>query len=197
MQEVYPNIFLIEERGKLGTITPNANIYVLAGENGLIVDAGYGTKQAINHLLKEIKEIEAIFKSRGHNFHITRILPSHGHPDHISGLKQLRKHLNLRIVTTSETADLIKNKKNFLQSFKSSISKFKSKLEGNRNDKKIPVKIRFMYLILRNAYGISFIDNPDEIIPNNGEIFINNESWNIFPSPGHSSDHLEYYLIKF
>ena len=43
MKEVYPGIFLIKEKGTFGAIKPPENIYVLAGPDGIIYDAGYGT----------------------------------------------------------------------------------------------------------------------------------------------------------
>lgn len=46
MKEVYPGIFFIRESGgMLGIAKPPENIYVLAGNDGLIFDAGYGTKR--------------------------------------------------------------------------------------------------------------------------------------------------------
>ena len=50
MREVYSNIFLIKEKGSFGAIKPPENIYVLAGSDGIIYDAGYGTKRAVKHL---------------------------------------------------------------------------------------------------------------------------------------------------
>ncbi|KKL18500.1 hypothetical protein LCGC14_2474880, partial [marine sediment metagenome] len=44
MKEVYQGIFLIEEKGRF---SPSDNIYVLAGSDGLIYDAGYGSKKAL------------------------------------------------------------------------------------------------------------------------------------------------------
>ena len=54
MIEVYPGIFLIKEKGTSGAIKPPENIYVLAGSDGIIYDAGYGTKKAIKHLIGEV-----------------------------------------------------------------------------------------------------------------------------------------------
>ena len=48
-------------------------------------------------------------------------------------------------------------------------------------------------LFYRRIYGVSFLNDPDEIIDDNSEISINGEKWKIFPSPGHSLDHISLY----
>ena len=74
MNEVYPGIFLIKERGAFGAIKPPENVYVLAGSDGIIYDAGYGTKRAVKYLIKELKEIENYFEEQNKEFKLTRIL---------------------------------------------------------------------------------------------------------------------------
>ena len=55
MKEVYPGIFIIREKGAYGTIKPAENIYILAGNDGLIYDAGYGKKKTIKYVMPKIK----------------------------------------------------------------------------------------------------------------------------------------------
>ena len=93
MEEVYPDIFRIKERGSFGVVKPSENVYVLAGSDGLIYDAGYGKRKTVRYLISKIEEIENLYKSQNKEFNITRVLPSHWHPDHSSGLRLLRKYL--------------------------------------------------------------------------------------------------------
>jgi len=201
MKEVYPGIFSIREGGGLArVIKPPENVYIVAGSDGLIFDAGYGTRKAVRTLIKEIGKIKKIYEEKGNKFNLTRVIPSHSHPDHFSGLKLLRKKLNLKIILTKEMAVTIKNEENFSKSFEeSSEDYFKIKKRKKKNSNRLGIKIqrkiyRWFY---RYGYGVSYIDDPEEIIDENSEIVINNdEKWKIFPSPGHAIDHISLYNEK-
>ncbi|MFX1504172.1 MAG: MBL fold metallo-hydrolase [Promethearchaeota archaeon] len=194
MQEVYPDIFLIKEKGTFGAIKPPENIYILAGSDGIIFDAGYGTKKAVKYLIKEIKKIEQIYEENNREFKLTRILVSHCHPDHFSGLKRIRNALGIKVALTKNSAEIIKNRKNFVKSYETDAYE-----DYLRVRKKVSRKI---INVLRNVgsrvfynriYGVSYIDNPEEILDSNMEIMINGEPWKIFPSPGHAIDHISLY----
>lgn len=194
MKEVYPGIFLIKEKGRFKSIKPSENVYVLAGQDGLIYDAGYGNKKAIKHLIKEICKIEKYYKDNNKEIRITRILPSHSHPDHFSGLKKIRKYLGVKILLTKITAEIIKNKETYSQTYNTDFSKdYMSKNYSFKDKIKNFIHKKISNLIYNRLYGISYVDNPDEIIDSNSTILINGELWKIFPSPGHSSDHISLY----
>ena len=93
MEEVFPGIFLIEQKGSFEQIKPSENIYILAGHDGIIYDAGYGDRKSIKYFLKKFEEIKEFYKKNSKPFEIKRILVSHSHPDHFSGLNRLRKAL--------------------------------------------------------------------------------------------------------
>ena len=177
MKEVYPGIFLIKEKGAFGPIKPTENIYILAGHDGLIYDGGYGKKKDIKAFLAEYKEIEEFFNEQKKPFKVTRILPSHAHPDHFSGLKLLRKHLGVKILLTKRTAQLIKSKKFFIKHYEPDYRE--DYLLG-----KFPIKTRLQArsyrLIYPRIYGLTFIKNPDIIIDEKTDIYINDKKWSIF-----------------
>ncbi|MCK4379871.1 MAG: MBL fold metallo-hydrolase [Candidatus Lokiarchaeota archaeon] len=194
MKEVYPGIFLIKEKGTFGAIKPPENIYVLAGSDGIIFDAGYGTKKAVKHFIRDLKKVEEYYKEQNKEFKLTRILVSHCHPDHFSGLKRIREALGIPISLTKKSAEIIKDKKSFIKSFETDAYE-----DYLRVRKKITQRI---INVLRNVgsrlfyqriYGVSYIDDPEEILDNNTELIINGEVWQIFPSPGHAIDHISLY----
>lgn len=201
MKEVYPGIFSIREGGGLsGVIKPPENVYILAGSDGLIYDAGYGTKKAVKALIKEIGKIKNSYEEQGKEFKLTRVIPSHSHPDHFSGLKKLREKLDLKIVLTKELAETIKNEVNFSQSFEeSSEDYFQIKKKRKKGNDGLGIKIRrkVYHWFYHLGYGVSYIDDPEEIIDQNSEITINgSEQWKVFPSPGHAIDHISLYNEK-
>ncbi|MFX1501159.1 MAG: MBL fold metallo-hydrolase [Promethearchaeota archaeon] len=194
MNEVYPDIFLIKEKGNFGAIKPPENIFILAGSDGIIYDAGYGRKRAVNYLIKEIKEIKENYKEQNKNFHLSRIIVSHCHPDHFSGLKRIRKALGVKIVLTKKSAEIIKNKESFKKSYEADeyinyLTIRKKNLRRIANALR-NIGSRFFY---QKFYGLSYIDDPDEIIGENIKISINGEMWKIFSSPGHAIDHISLY----
>jgi len=193
MKEVYPGIFRIVEKGSLRNMKPPENIYVFAGVDGLICDAGYGNRRTVKKLVQEIRKIEDLYAKQGNPFKITRVLISHSHPDHFSGLKLLRKYLGVKVVLTKKTAEAIKNRKNFTRIHYA----YPEDLLQNRT-KKTKVVWTSIHNFLRahlfkSLFGLTFLDKPDEMIEENSEISINGETWRIFPTPGHSSDHISLY----
>jgi len=191
-KEVYPGIFLIKERGSLGVIKPPENIYVIAGHDGLIYDAGYGNKKTVKYTVSQIRKIEELYKSQNKPFKINRILPSHAHPDHISGLKQLREMLGLKILTTQKTAEIIKDKESFKKFFEPNRDSMLS-VSNLRRRVKDWLQAHLWRFFYYRIYGLNFIKDLDELIEENSEILINDEKWKIFHSPGHSPDHISLY----
>jgi glyoxylase-like metal-dependent hydrolase (beta-lactamase superfamily II) len=194
MKEVYPGIFSIREKGKLGVIKPPENVYILAGKNGLIFDAGYGNIWTIKHLLKEFKKIKKFYRKKNKIFNITRVLPSHVHPDHFSGLKRLRKYLGVQIILTKKMAQIIKDRKSFFQYYESADPlKEEYQVKTMRNLLIGYLQKTLSHLFFKLIYGLSFIKHPNIIIQDKTKININGEQWDIFPSPGHSPDHISLY----
>jgi glyoxylase-like metal-dependent hydrolase (beta-lactamase superfamily II) len=197
MKEVSTGIFLIKEKGVIKLRKPAVNIYIIAGDgDGLIFDAGYGDKKTIKNVIQEIETIRRLYKSQNRNFKLKRIMPSHTHPDHFSGLYLLRKYLDLEVVLTEKMAEIIKNKKayrkfrepDFLEDLfliKKSWSRIKTKIVDF-----------FHWFFYKWAFGIKFIIKPDAIVEENSEILINNEKWKIIPFPGHAIDHISLYNEK-
>ena len=191
MKEVYPGIFLIEEKGRF---SPSDNIYVLTGNNdGLIYDAGYGSKKALKYFFEEFKEILKFCEEQNKKFKITRIIASHGHSDHFSGLSSVSEILGLKIILTEKIAKTIKDKVSFEANFRS--DDYEDFLRVRTPLRKIWNLLRRlgMRLFFRGVHGLSYLDHPDEIIDENSVIIINGEQWKIFPSPGHSPEHISLY----
>ena len=192
--EVYPGIFLIREKGSIEAIKPTENIYILAGVDGLIFDAGYGDKTTIKYLVSEIKEIEKSYAEQNKPFFLARILVSHCHPDHFSGLKRIRENLGVKIVLTRKMFELIKNKEAYNKVFETNDTEDYLIVKRGLWRKALrAIGRKLSDRMYRRFYGIEFIDETDEIIDEYSEILINNEVWKIFPSPGHAIDHISLY----
>jgi len=191
--EISPGIFRITERGVLGMLKPPVNIYVITGLNGLVYDAGYGNRSSIKYFSRQFSEINKICRERGFENHIDRILLSHAHADHFSGLKRLRQHLGFRIIITDEMKKIISSRKVYNDSFSPPVETDKKTFS-----EKILYAIKLLlhkieYRIYGLYWGISFVNDPDIVIQSDSKIEINDEKWEIFSSPGHSHEHITLY----
>lgn len=185
MEEVYPDIFMITETGTLGALMPPVNIYVLAGEDGLIFDTGYGRKKILQHLDKELNRIKTLVTSRGGQFTITRALPSHTHPDHVSGLPWLKRHFGIRSLLTEKMAASMTSRKHYYK-----VSAGNGDGTGFAERLLTTVVLKYFQPAL---LGTRFTPNPDEVIDEQAGLSINGEKWQVMPAPGHCDDHIFLY----
>lgn len=194
MEEVYPGIFLIKERGTIGAIKPPENVYVIGREDGLIFDGGYGNKGTIRHVIEEIIKIKKIFQKRNEPFQLTRVLPSHVHPDHFSGLKALKEYIDVEILLTEKMANIINSRESFYDYYESD-NYFKQNFIKTSFSNRLKLELRkpLLHFFYQLIYGLSFIEHPDKIINERASLWIDGQDWQIFPSPGHSSDHISLY----
>ncbi|MCL1833457.1 MAG: MBL fold metallo-hydrolase [Leptospirales bacterium] len=193
MKEVYPGIFCIKQKGWFGIIKPSVNIYIITGKDGLVFDSGYGAGVDIKRFAKSYNKINRICRERGYENRINRILLSHAHVDHFSGLRGLRDRLGFKVIVTEEMRHIISSSKNYrdsyelpdLESKKSILSRFLKIL------KSIYREIEFYFYSF--FWGIKYVEYSDIIIDSETEIAINDEIWSIFCSPGHSNEHITLY----
>ncbi|MEW6077277.1 MAG: MBL fold metallo-hydrolase [Thermodesulfobacteriota bacterium] len=185
MEEIYPDIFMITETGTLGALMPPVNIYVLTGPDGLIFDAGYGRKKILEHLGKELHRIRERVLSRGGRCTITRALPSHSHPDHISGLPYLKREFGVRTLLTEKMAASMSSRKHYY------------KVAADSGGGAGPAERLLTTVVLKYfqpaLLGTRFSRNPDEILGEDAELSVNGEPWRIMPAPGHCDDHIFLY----
>ena len=193
MEEVAPDIFMIQERGSYGAIKPTVNSYVIAGSDGLVYDAGYGNYSSVRRFMAEFQNVERTWRGKNGEFRVRRILPSHVHPDHFSGLVALKKRLGLSILLTPLMHEIIASRKAYRSSYYFRGDEF----FGNKNtimrwvwDCAFRPVISDMY---EGLYGTRFVQHPDMLIGADSEIKINGRAWKIFPSPGHAIDHISLY----
>lgn len=193
LKEVYPGIFRITERGVLGMLKPPVNIYVITGKNGLVYDSGYGDGSSVRKFLKAYKEINRICSGRGTENHIDRILLSHAHADHFSGLRKLRKKPGFRVIISQEMKNIIKSGRVYRESYTPADKKNQRIRPWHISYFIKQISRKFEFIIYTLYWGVSFMDDPDILIDSETSIEINGEMWEIFSSPGHSGEHITLY----
>jgi len=193
LKEVYPGIFMITERGFSGIFKPPVNLYVITGSDGLIFDGGYGSRGCIKTFEKAYKKINRICKERGFENRISRILLSHTHADHFSGLSRLKRKYNLDIILTNRMSEIISDAETYRNSYAVEHIKSKNGLPGLISGLFSRITATLEFFIYRLYWGIDYVITPDIVIEENAKIVINGEEWDIFHSPGHSDDHITLY----
>ncbi len=192
MKEVSPGIFMITERGALGALKPQVNLYVLPGPDGIIYDAGYGDTRSVRFFVREFRRLEECCAG-SMEFNITRIIPSHAHPDHFSGMKALRDELGISVAMTAKTASLVSSRGSYRSSYERGGTLFGDVADSPARYLLNRIASPVVNLYYSRLFGIDFVPDPDFIIEERGPIRINGEEWSVFPSPGHSDDHISLY----
>jgi glyoxylase-like metal-dependent hydrolase (beta-lactamase superfamily II) len=184
---------MITQRGLFPMLKPPVNCYVIAGEEGLVFDAGYGDRRSLRHFMREFRGIEALCRSRGTPFNVRRILASHSHGDHFCGMPKLSRALGLEILMTGPMARTMTSMPGYIESYH---------YDSYDNDlSETPRPLKTLARLLRPAalayywwmFGFDFVQGPYTVIQERGEIRINGKRWMVFPSPGHSEDHISLY----
>nr|MDO8115363.1 MBL fold metallo-hydrolase [Candidatus Sigynarchaeota archaeon] len=121
--EVAPNIFSIREKSYRFS-QPSVNVYFVLCDNGhgILYDAGYAMKLSFNDFLTNFTRLVQQLKLEGRlrkevAFHdiVDRIIVSHEHHDHSSGVPLLRRYFPRAIVCASAaTAALLKHQSDFV-----------------------------------------------------------------------------------
>lgn len=193
MNELLPDIYVIKERGAFGAFKPEINIYVLAGPDGLVFDAGYGNRSAVRHLMRELGAIGDRFRSKGRPFALRRVLISHAHPDHFPGLIPLRAELGLKTMIPARSAEVIRSARDFYGSMDAEEEDEFLLRRRRAGGMRSAVRRMLMRHFYRRLYGLHFLPDPDELLPDTAELDINGERWSVFSSPGHAFDHISLY----
>ena len=191
-----PGIFMITEQGLVKSLKGPANIFAIPGKDGLIYDAGYGDRRSIRRAIEDLDQVRQVCESRGEPFGFTRILISHAHEDHFSGMARLRKRLGVKIMVTEKMAGIISSRRAFMNTYLVEDVWERKGLQGWVLLVLKKCMKTLSEVIFTRFFGMSFITDPDEIISENCSISINSEDWEVFPSPGHSDDHISLYNRK-
>lgn len=193
MKEIYPDIFQITINGFLGRLRPEVNVFIIAGPDGMVFDAGFGTRRVGRFIVSEIKKIETIYRERGKEFKLDRVMTSHSHGDHYPGMVYLRKKLGLQIIVTEEIDRSISHRKNYRKKYERHQSDQWYTAHGPimalLNNWGVLVGRAFFHLL----FGFRFIDNPDIILSHDETVSINGRNWEIISAPGHAFDHIHLY----
>ncbi|MCX8123379.1 MAG: MBL fold metallo-hydrolase [Spirochaetes bacterium] len=186
-QEIYPGIFrVVQHRSR--KIAPPVNVYIIAGEEGLIFDAGYGDDTSIRLMGEAINFVQ----NKNPKWHISNVIPSHSHPDHFSGLKQIQSHYNIKVMLTGEMAKVLTDVRAYHESYRlSTVQQYRYATLSQRISQ-LPLQLVFRSMYKR-VYGISFLQSYDSTVVPGQTISVNGYTFTVLHGPGHCNDHIMLY----
>lgn len=195
VKEVAPDLFMITQTAKGRFIKFSVNVFVITGIDGLIFDAGYGKRKANNFLTAQIKQIEKEMQDNGRECRITRVLPSHGHWDHFSGVTKLRDKLGVTVLVTKRMLESIGSKKKYIDSYQNANELIELPSSALRKSLRKTSDFLLNELIMF-LLGVNFINGPVTFIKETATLFINKKPWEIILLPGHCDDAIVLYNKK-
>lgn len=188
IREVAKDLFKIQIPSKLKRIKPEVNLYFFAAEDGLLWDAGYGSELSLHVAERTLDAIRKLMKERGQPCRVDRILLSHSHADHFSGLKGLREITGAKVLLTAGQASNIKSRAEYLRAWRDA---------RDAIEPQTPFSVFTANLFFRGfqdwLFGVQWMPDPDKIIPESGNLRVGNRILHYFPIPGHADDHLALY----
>ena len=187
LDEVIPGVFRISQNKRTRFARFSVNVFVLAGENGLVFDAGMGGDTWGAYLVSQIKEIEGLMEKRGEPCRIRYVMPSHGHWDHFSGVAYLRKHLGLKVLISPAMHESICSRVSYRKSFRK---------ETEVINAPCPWLLRRIFSLahfLQDAlffrvFKVTFVPAPFEPVSDHDVFPIGGNLWELLMMPGHCDD---------
>ena len=170
----------------------SVNVYVLAGENGLVFDAGYGNRTSRNQLAEAIGQIETLGSSAGDVCRIRRVIPSHSHWDHFSGMAYLQKKPGLELLATEKQIQVIQSARRYRNLFGAPHSFYKKPGPG------IPRAIQFIKSrlgrqLFLSLLGVKFVSGAVRVLEEGTVLDTGQDQWDVIELPGHTDDDLSLY----
>lgn len=192
MKEVAPGIFRVTLAEKGRWIQFSVNAYIIAGKDGLVFDAGYGRKNAVNTLVAAIKKVDSLMQQRGIDTTVRRVLPSHGHWDHFSGIAGLREKIGLRVLATSKMLKSIRSKKQYLGAFRYGDNLINPPSSCVKKRLQMLTTEFFLAVFLR-LFNVRYVTGPVEIVTEGSILKAGGRTFEVIGLPGHCDDDIVLY----
>ena len=193
LKEVASGIFVHTQTIGFQRKNFSVNIYLLAGEGGLVFDAGYGGKKHGRGLGRAIRAVSGLKNSSQKPNQITRALPSHGHWDHFSGLKYLQDHLGIEICATRKQAETICSKQIYKQTFRGTRNPFHIQPKSRFKQVCHQIKDQLSKELFMALLNVRFVSGPVTILNEDSVLTVDRQPWQILPLPGHADDDIVLY----
>ncbi|MDM8536306.1 MBL fold metallo-hydrolase [Desulfobacterales bacterium HSG17] len=190
IQEVAPGIFRI--RQTLSRFKFLVNIYLLAGEDGLVFDSGFGSQRAGNSLVNAITRIADRCETRGHPCTVTRAMTSHGHWDHFSGLAHLKHQLGLEILATERQALKISIKQNYRHFYWGDLQLFDAQMTVGSDPWRC-IRNHCLNAFCIALLRIRFVSGRITRVSHHQLLRVNGRNWEVLPVPGHCDDDIALF----
>ncbi|MCW7754445.1 MBL fold metallo-hydrolase [Desulfobotulus sp. H1] len=188
IQEVAHNIFRILVPSPVSVLKPPVNLYYFGGKDGLLWDAGYGTRSDVGYVIRDLENIFKLMRKRGEKGGLENILISHAHTDHFAGMAPLRQHTGANILLTPAMAARTGSERAYRKAWQENPGLLRPHAPTLTR-----VVLPFLEWMQDRLCGVHWIPDPDIIIPPAHTLKAGNRILTTLPVPGHADDHIALY----
>ncbi|BCS98249.1 hypothetical protein DSLASN_38810 [Desulfoluna limicola] len=183
-EEMAPGIFKVRQEVRKGWIPFAINLYALPGDKGILFDAGSGAKGAVAHVARALDGLEKETGSR-----VRRVLPSHAHWDHFSGVSPLAEKRRMEVLLTEAMVPLVRTRRCYREAYQESESALLPK--GNRAKEAVrSLQSRLVDELFSVTAGIRAVTGPFTPIAVGDTFHTDAGIWEVLAGPGHCDAHI-------
>lgn len=183
-QEMAPGIFQLRQEVRKGWIPFEMNLYALPGKEGLLFDAGSGTRGAVAHM---VRLLDAIEEKTGRR--VRRVLPSHAHWDHFSGASTLAERRRMEVLLTEAMVPLVRTRRGYRAAYLDVESALFPRGNGLKELFR-SIRSRLMDEFFFLIAGVRAVTGPFTLITVGETLETDAGEWKVMAGPGHCDSHI-------
>ncbi|VVS93075.1 MBL fold metallo-hydrolase [Desulfoluna spongiiphila] len=183
-EKMAPGVFRIRQEVRKGWVPFAMNLYALPGTDGLLFDAGSGTKGAVAHVARSLKDLERETGSR-----VRQILPSHAHWDHFSGASALADKRPMRVLLTEAMVPLVRTRACYRAAYREGTSALRPRA-GALNEACRALGGRLIDEAFSLSMGIRAVTGPFSPLAVGDHLATDAGTWEVLAGPGHCDAHI-------
>lgn len=182
--EMAPGVFRIRQQVRKGWVPFTMNLYALPGKDGLLFDAGSGTRGAVAHVARCLLDLENRTGAR-----VRQVLPSHAHWDHFSGASALAERHRMTVRLTEAMVPLVRTRACYRAAYREGASALRPRA-GAVKEALRSLGGRLMDEAFSLSMGIRAVTGPFSPLAVGDRVETNAGTWEVLAGPGHCDVHI-------
>lgn len=183
-EKMAPGVYRIRQEVRKGWIPFAINLYALPGDTGLLFDAGSGAKGAVAHVTRALEALEQETGAK-----IRRVLPSHAHWDHFSGVSGLAAQRPMKVLLTEAMVPLVRTRAGYRAAYRQGPSALHAQ-RGPVKEAGRSLGSRLIDEAFALSMGIRAVTGPYALLAAGDRLETDAGTWEVLAGPGHCDAHI-------